>query len=375
MAGIYIHIPFCKQACTYCNFHFSTATNRIPQFLEALHSEIELQHFLPRGQHIDTIYFGGGTPSLLSSGSLAGILNHLRSLFDIDPTAEITLEANPDDISREILAQWFDAGINRLSVGIQSFNDEELAWMNRAHNAADAVQCLANIGASPFTNFSCDLIYGTHLSDDSIFANNLDIMISHRVPHLSCYALTKENKTAFAYQVNHHLVSDTNDDKQAAQFNLLVAALAANGYEHYEISNFALPGFRSRHNSNYWKGLPYLGIGPSAHSFNGKDIRQWNVANNAKYRLALQNANLPVEQEVLAATDQLNEYLMISLRTVEGIDPLIIAEKFGKDILLSLEDKLQGFKKTGKIEVVKNNYCLTAEGKFLADGIAAALFF
>ena len=324
---------------------------------------------------IETIYFGGGTPSLLSTEEIKKILDEVRATFMHDENAEITLEANPDDITAEKLGSWKAAGINRFSVGIQSFKQDDLLWMNRAHNAEQAEHCITLIKAAGFNNFSADLIYGTPILCDEDWKSNVEKMIALAVPHLSCYALTVENKTALQKMIALKKVNDVDSEKQASQFLQLMDWLAVAGYEHYEISNFAKPGFKSKHNSSYWQRKPYLGIGPSAHSFDGKRIRHWNVSNNAAYISSLQKNIIPFQQEKLSANQQLNEYIMISLRTQEGIDLSFVTEKFGKEKMEKLQLESRKYIDNKKLQAINNSLNLTREGKLFADGIAAYLFF
>ncbi|HEY0678825.1 MAG TPA: radical SAM family heme chaperone HemW, partial [Chitinophagaceae bacterium] len=294
MAGIYIHVPFCKQACHYCNFHFSTSLDSKNDFITALLKEIVMQCGYLQDQQVDTIYFGGGTPSLLSPEEISLILNKLHAAFNINPAAEITLEANPDDLQANKPFDMKAAGINRLSIGIQSFFDEDLRWMNRAHNAALSVSSIHAARDAGFSNLTIDLIYGTPGLTDSKWEENVNRAISMEIPHLSCYALTVEPKTALDHFIRTKKFTDIDPDQQARQFLQLMDWTASAGYEHYEISNFAKPGLRSKHNTSYWLGKHYLGLGPSAHSFNGES-RQWNVPNNAVYIRTLNQNELPFE--------------------------------------------------------------------------------
>ncbi len=373
MAGIYIHIPFCRQACHYCNFHFTTSLTRKNELIAALLKEIDIQRNYLQGEAVETIYFGGGTPSLLTVPDLQSLISKLRQNFSLSARAEITLEANPDDISEEKLMGWRDAGINRLSTGIQSFFDEDLEWMNRAHSAEQAVKSL-ELSVQYFDNITIDLIYGTPQLTNERWKQNVQKVVSYNIPHISCYALTVEAKTPLQKMILQGKSENINPDKQSEQFLLLMQWLGEAGYEHYEISNFAKPGFRSRHNSSYWQGKKYLGIGPSAHSFDGKS-RQWNVPNNKIYIDSLNKDILSFEKEILTADQQLNEYIMISLRTMEGLNIDLIEKKFGgksKDTILSASKKY--IQNSKMIESAAGNLILTREGKLLADGIASDLF-
>jgi oxygen-independent coproporphyrinogen-3 oxidase len=370
MAGIYLHIPFCRQACHYCNFHFSTSLTRKNDFISALLKEIELRKDYLGGEPVGTIYFGGGTPSLLEPVELVAILEGLRREFEIELGAEITLEANPDDINIGRLRAWREMGVNRLSIGVQSFFGEDLRWMNRAHDERQALACIGLAQEEGFTNISIDLIYGGPTLPDDRWRENVDRAIGLGVPHLSCYALTVEPRTALDSLIRRHQRTDVSPEDQARQFLLLMDWIAAAGYEHYEISNFSLPGHRSRHNSAYWNGRKYLGLGPSAHSFDGVS-RQWNVANNVQY---IGEPGLVLEKEVLTAEQQLNEYIMISLRTGEGIDLRVMAERFGTKQVEELSKRAEKYIGGAKLRLVGESLQLTREGKLLADGIAAGLF-
>jgi len=372
MAGIYLHIPFCRQACHYCNFHFSTSLNRKNDFIPALLKEMQLRKDYTGGDLIETIYFGGGTPSLLEADELNPILERLHTLFPVAPDAEITLEANPDDISPAKLREWRNAGINRLSIGIQSFFDEDLRWMNRAHDATQAAGCIEMAQHEGFGNISIDLIYGGPTLPDSNWKANVDRAIGLGIPHLSCYALTVEPRTALDTLIHQQKKQDVSPEDQARQFLLLMDWTASAGYEHYEISNFALPGKRSRHNSSYWQGKTYLGLGPSAHSFNGRS-REWNIANNAKYIAA--EGSAVAELEVLTTVQQLNEYIMISLRTSEGCNLPEIIRRFGAAAANELKNNAGAYILSGTMRRVGDCFQLTREGKLLADGIASQLFF
>ena len=318
MAGIYIHIPFCKQACHYCNFHFTTSVRHKNELVAALLKEIELQQEYFGQETVETIYFGGGTPSLLQIEDLILEIDKIRSIYTVAENAEITLETNPDDITEEKLIRWKEVGINRLSIGIQSFFEEDLQWMNRAHNVQQAIDNL-QLAKNYFDNITIDLIYGTPLLTNEKWKQNVDTAIAFSVPHLSCYALTVEPKTPLQKMINSGKAEDVDPYKQSEQFLLLMQWLEEAGYEHYEISNFAKPGFCSRHNSSYWQGRKYLGIGPSAHSFDGSS-RQWNVSNNTSYIESISKGIIPFEKEILTPVQKMNEYIMTSLRTSEGLN-------------------------------------------------------
>jgi oxygen-independent coproporphyrinogen-3 oxidase len=372
MAGIYLHIPFCKKACHYCNFHFSTQQKTLPQLMGCIRKEVELQAgYL--SEPIETIYFGGGTPSILPIDELQRTIEILKEIFLVNEDVEITLETNPDDITEEKLIAWKNAEINRLSIGIQSFIETDLIWMNRAHNAQQAVKCL-EMATKYFSNITIDLIYGTPTLTDEQWQQNVQKALSFNIPHLSCYALTVEPKTALDKLIRTHKFENVDADKQARHFELLTQWLQQAGYEHYEISNFAKPGFRSKHNSSYWQGKHYLGLGPSAHSFNVKS-RQWNIANNALYIQSIEQGLVPCEIELLTPVQQLNEYIMTGLRTIEGInfsdERWQLADDKTKNSIIASAKK---WAETDKIIISEGAIQLTATGKFLADGIAADLF-
>jgi len=374
MAGIYIHVPFCRKACHYCNFHFSVSLKSKNDFIAALLKEMGLQQNYLQQEAITSIYLGGGTPSLLEADELQQIFRRLRALFTIAPDAEITLEANPDDISPVKLQAWKAVGINRLSIGIQSFFERDLVWMNRAHNAVQARHCIVLAQEAGFGNLSIDLIYGTPVLTDEQWQENVSTAIAFNIPHLSCYALTVEPGTALQKMIIQHKKEDTDTEKQARHFLLLMDWLQQADYEHYEISNFARPGSRSRHNSSYWAGKKYLGLGPSAHSFNGSS-RQWNIANNGLYIQSVEKNILPFEEEILTDTQRLNEYIMTSLRTQEGIDLNYTALTFGENARQQLQTNSSKFIATEKLQLNREALQLTKEGKLFADGIAADLFF
>lgn len=373
MAGIYLHIPFCKQACHYCNFHFSTSLKLQNDFLDALLKEISIRKDYTGGEKINTIYFGGGTPSLLKENDLGRIMENIRSEFPVSPEAEITFEANPDDISNDNLLVWKKNGINRLSIGIQSFFEEDLMWMNRAHNALQALGCIKLAQDAGFTNMSIDLIYGAPNLSDEKWQKNMETAADLDVPHISSYALTVEQGTALDAMIKKKMVAEVNSEDQARQFLMMTDYFQERGYEHYEISNLALQGKRSLHNSSYWNGAKYLGLGPSAHSFNGNS-RQWNIANNALYIQSLKTENISFEIEMLTPVQRLNEYIMTSLRTMEGIAIENIKQKFGGQESARLILDAEKFINKGWMENVSGKLALTRTGKLFADGIASELF-
>lgn len=374
MPGIYLHIPFCKQACHYCNFHFSTSLRQKGAMVEAIVRELEVQKDYLQSAPLSSIYFGGGTPSLLDAGELEQIFSKIHQLHSVQADAEITLEANPDDLSLEKLQALRNSPVNRLSIGIQSFAEEDLRFMNRAHNAQEARACIENALALGFDNLTLDLIYGTPTTSHEQWARNLDTIFQYPIPHLSAYCLTVEPKTALDHFVRQGKAAPVDEEHANTQFLYLMEACQAQGYEHYEISNFAKPGRYARHNSSYWLGEPYLGIGPSAHSFNGQS-RQWNVANNAKYLKILTEGDIAdtglFELEELSPATRYNEYVMTGLRTIWGCDLQKIAPAFQAYFL----ENVQPFIDKGQVLAQNHQYRLSNNGKFMADYIAAQLFF
>ena len=375
MAGIYLHIPFCKQACSYCNFHFSTLIIHINDVLKAMLHEIELQHnFFPTSTKIETIYFGGGTPSLLSVDEINTFTDKINSLFDVVEHVEITLEANPDDLTNDYLVQLKNkTSINRLSIGVQSFLEEDLLYMNRAHNAQEAIECIRLAKQHGFHNLSVDLIYGTPSLTDEQWQKNLDVLVDLDIAHVSCYALTVEEKTALHHSIKTKKISAPNDEKTARQFSILMDKMQQHHYNHYEISNFCKEPHFAKHNTNYWKGISYLGIGPSAHSFDGVK-RYWNIANNAIYTKKILNNEFANESEVLSKTDSYNEYVMTSIRTVFGVDLSKIKQDFGDDFQHHFLFEVSPFIDNKWIVNTNEIFTLTNSGKLFCDYITTHLF-
>ena len=374
MAGIYVHIPFCKKACHYCNFHFSTNLSGKNEMVRALLSEIEKQQDYLERQTIDTIYFGGGTPSLLDISELAQILEAIGKYFTLSSTPmEITLEANPDDISTEKILEWKKIGINRLSIGIQSFYEEDLTFMNRGHNASQAAQCIKIAQDGGISNLSIDLIFGFPLLSDEKWRYNVDRVLEFKVPHVSCYGMTVEPKTALASFIEKGKMVPLDDEQSAKQYEYLIDCLTENGFEHYEISNFALPGFEAIHNSNYWSGRHYLGIGPSAHSYNGVS-RQWNVANNAKYIQSLSQGELVRELENLTRPQRINETIMVQLRTSKGLDLKHVYDLMSLDEVAIFQQHVEVLKLQHHLIEQTQQLKLTHSGKLIADYISSMLF-
>ncbi|MDQ3072061.1 MAG: radical SAM family heme chaperone HemW [Bacteroidota bacterium] len=373
MAGIYIHIPYCKQACIYCNFHFSTSLHSREAMVSAMLREMELRQGYIAGETVDTIYFGGGTPSLLTTRELNALMQKAHSLFDIHTDAEITLEANPDDITVETAAGWKYIGINRLSIGIQSFRDEDLVYMKRAHNGAEALASIQAARKAGITNFSIDLIYGVPGMQDEDWLANLSMVSELTPPHFSAYALTVEDGTALAHHIRTGKTKPVDEDEAARHFMLLKEWAERNGYLHYEISNFCLEEHHSKHNSSYWKGTHYLGIGPSAHSYNGLS-RQWNAANNTVYIKKVTEGAGYYESEHLSPAQQHNEYLMTSLRTMQGCDIGYVAKKFGEQAARELQMATGRLIAADLAALEGNCLILTPAGMLLADKITSDLF-
>lgn len=374
MAGIYLHIPFCRQACTYCNFHFSTSLRLKDDVLKAMHRELELQRNYLAGAPIETIYFGGGTPSLLSADELNRLFDHIFKLFPVNELKECTLEANPDDLTIPYLKALRTTPVNRFSIGVQSFKDSDLRYMNRAHNAGQADYAIKAAQDAGFTNITIDLIYGTPGLTDSDWKYNLKQVKELQLPHFSSYALTVEENTALHHKIKTKKSAPVDNEQSAAQFEILMEQAAVIGFEHYEISNFALPGHYAIHNTNYWRGLPYLGIGPSAHSFDGA-TRSWNVANNAMYtKSLLQDNKRMYEEENLTPEQHMNEYIMTSLRTMWGCDLNKIATEWGHHSAKEIEKSSVEFQERNWVELKDNKLILTSAGKLFADRIAGDLF-
>lgn len=368
MAGIYIHIPFCKQACSYCNFYFSTATTYKHEMVLCIINELEIQKNYLDNEIIETIYFGGGTPSLLTALEIEIILHAIQKNFKLSESLEITLEGNPDDLSKVKIAELAQLGINRLSVGIQSFFEEDLAFMHRAHNAKEAFSCLENIAASSIKNTTLDLIYGFPLLTDAKWKQNIETAVSFGTKHISTYALTVEPKTKLHKLVKEKKLASPNQEKAAAQFLFLIDTLTKQDFEHYEISNFAKEKHYAKHNTSYWFGKKYLGVGPSAHSYNGIS-RQWNVSNNRNYIHAIKEKSSFFEIEYLTPEDKFNEYVLTRLRTQWGIDLKDIEPRFQK----LLQEKMELILEKKWIVQKGNSYVLTNEGKLFADAITVDL--
>lgn len=373
MAGIYLHIPFCKKACHYCDFHFSTSPQYKDQMLQALGQEIELRKNYLAGESIETIYFGGGTPSLLSADELQILIGVIIDLYEVSPTAEITLEANPDDLNPQKVREFRQTLINRFNIGIQSFFEEDLKWMNRAHTAREAHSSIKRVQDAGFENITADLIYGFPLLSNPKWEHNIQQLIELHIPHISSYSMTVEPATALSSFIKKGEQKPMDEGQSTAQFLILMEQLIEAGFEHYEISNFAKPGLYSKHNSNYWEGVSYLGIGPSAHSFNGES-RQWNISNNSNYIDQIGLKKIPAEMEVLSTENRINEYIMTSLRTSKGMSLQKITERFGSDYSNEVRNGLEPFADKNWINLNDQIVTLTTDGKLFADHIASELF-
>ncbi len=381
MSGLYLHIPFCRQACHYCDFHFSTSLARKPAVLAALGQELELRagYFGAGASPLASLYFGGGTPSLLTADELNHLFERIQRLYGWEADAEITLEANPDDLTPAWLAALRGTPVNRLSIGIQSFHEPHLRLMNRAHSATEALACVRHAQDAGFSNLSIDLIYGIPASDHSIWQRDLEFALGLAAPHVSAYALTIEPRTALGRWTEKGRFKPSTDDFTAQQFEQLTRTLVAAGYAHYEISNFAQVGFEARHNSAYWQGVPYIGIGPSAHSFDGFATRQANISSNAAYIAALDQAEVPATVEHLSPRDRANEYLLTTLRTSRGADLRYLRDHLGRDLRRTHATVLADLVARGlaTLDEADNDSCalqLTSAGRLLADDITLAFF-
>ncbi|WP_265429725.1 radical SAM family heme chaperone HemW [Chryseobacterium sp. YIM B08800] len=371
---IYIHIPFCKQKCSYCNFHFSTSLNFKDEMLDAMKKEIFLRKDELQNKNLQSLYFGGGTPSVLSADEIKSLIDEVLKHFSFNNDIEITLEANPDDLNSQFLKGLSDSPVNRLSIGTQSFFDEDLKLMNRAHNASEAEGSIKRAQDFGFENLSIDLIYGSPTSNLEIWKENLNKTIALEIPHISSYALTVEPKTALENWVSKGKVSNPKEEEQNREFYYMIDFLKDHNFNHYEVSNFAKEGVYSRHNSAYWKYQEYLGIGPSAHSYNGNDVRSWNVANNQQYIKKLNSNILAKETEILSQQDQFNEMIMIGLRTIWGVNLDSLNQKFSENILDKFNKEIQPKIEDGILKIEDNHLIIPEKHWFMADGIASDLF-
>lgn len=371
---IYLHIPFCKQKCSYCNFHFSTSFSLKDEMLLSIKKEIGLRHHELENKTIKSLYFGGGTPSVLSVDEIKSLIDEFQKYFNFDENIEITLESNPDDLNKNFLKELSQTEINRLSIGTQSFFDEDLKLMNRAHNASEAESSIKRAQDFGLENISIDLIYGSPTSNFEIWKDNLNKTIELQVPHVSSYALTVEPKTALEKWIENGKVNSPEEAEQNQEFYYMSDFLKDHGFDHYEISNFGKPGFHSKHNSAYWKSEPYLGIGPSAHSYNGNLERSWNVANNPLYIKNINQNIIPKETEILSEKDRFNEMMMIGLRTIWGVDLNKINQNFSSEIIDYLNKEINPKLESGILKIENNHLLIPEKHWFLADGIASDLF-
>ena len=372
MSGIYIHIPFCKQACHYCDFHFSTNLKKKDEMVLALAKEIEMRKSEFQDEIVETIYFGGGTPSILQIADLKFLIDAVYKNYKVVENPEITVEANPDDLTENRIIELSNNKVNRLSIGIQSFFEDDLQLMNRAHNVEEAKKCL-EIATHYFDNISIDLIYGVPEMSNEKWLQNIETALSFGVPHISSYALTVEPKTALHSFIQKGIIPQPDDEVAQEHFQILVDKLSENGFIHYELSNFGKENYFSKNNSSYWLGKKYIGIGPSAHSYDGKN-RGWNVSNNSLYIKSIQENKLPIEIETLTKTDRYNEYIMTGLRTIWGVSFERIEQEFGKTYLDYLNQQAAKFIEDHLLLVDDNILRTTKKGKFLSDGIASDLF-
>ena len=372
MAGLYIHIPFCKKACHYCNFHFSTSDKNRQAVLKSICLELEMRAQELQSMPVASIYFGGGTPSMLNDDELGAIFQVIEANYQVLPSAEITLEANPDDLSLKKITQLAVTPINRLSIGVQSFFEADLKLMNRAHTAKEALESL-KIAQTYFDNITIDLLYGMPEMSNVRWEENLQIAFDLKLNHLSCYALTVEPKTALAHFIKTAQYPPLNDAVAAQHFQTLVTATANAGFTHYEVCSFGKPGYFSKHNSSYWLGKPYLGVGPSAHSFDGKK-RSWNVSNNKQYINTIAKNELPLTSELLTPENRFNEYIMTGLRTIWGVSLKRIEEEFGLGVQISLLNNAHGYLASKTLKIEDAHLKMTPKGQFLSDGIASDLF-
>lgn len=371
---LYFHIPFCKQKCSYCNFHFSTSLKMKEEMLVAMKKELKLRKDELMNKRLPSLYFGGGTPSILSVDEIQSLIEEASRYFDFQQDIEITLEANPDDLDKNFLKELSKTAVNRLSIGIQSFHEADLKLMNRAHNAQEAESCVKRSQDMGLENISVDLIYGSPVSDFEIWKANLQKTIDLDIPHISSYALTIEPKTALNNWVQTQKITAPKEQEQSQDFYYMVNFLKANGFQHYEISNFARQGFHSRHNSAYWQYQAYLGIGPSAHSYNGSTERSWNLANNSLYIKQLAENKLPKETEILTEQDRYNEMIMIGLRTIWGVDLAKLEQDFSETILHHFRREIEP-KLHRQLLIIEDNHLKIPEKHwFMADGIASDLF-
>jgi oxygen-independent coproporphyrinogen-3 oxidase len=374
LAGIYLHIPLCKQACYYCDFHFSTYFGLKAGIVNALNKELILQKSYLGAEKIDTIYFGGGTPTVLAIGELEGLIDTIFKTYKVIRDPEITIEANPDDLIISKSKELKSAGFNRLSIGIQSFDDNTLKYLNRVHDSKDSINAIRNAEQAGFKNINLDLIFAIRENHMDILKEDIDKMIQMQSQHISTYSLTVEKNTVFGNWIGKGKIGIVSSDNSAHEFEYIMETLGINGYQQYEVSNFSKPGFISKHNSNYWKEVPYLGIGPSAHSFNGR-TRQSNISNNSNYIKSIEKGIIPAVEEALSKTDRMNELLLTGLRTIWGVDLNLIKKRFGVDLERYNKSYIQDLIKLNLATFNGGIMQLTKKGILIADKICSDLFF
>lgn len=372
MAGIYFHIPFCKSRCTYCDFYKTTDTSKISSLIDALQMELTLRNDYLNERTIQTIYFGGGTPSLLSANQISNLLNECKKMYSISEEAEITLEANPDDLEINYLHQLRNVGINRLSIGIQTFSAQGLKLMNRRHTPDQAIDAVKNAQIAGFDNISVDLIYGIPHMENEQWQANLDTIFKMNIQHLSAYHLTYHRNTVLWKRLKKGTIREIDEQQSVEQFEMLSATAEKNGFIQYEVSNFALPGYFSKHNSSYWKQTEYIGIGPSAHSFNMQN-RQWNVSNLETYLSSIIEGKVPCETEILSTNDKFNDYIITSLRTIWGVDMQYVEQNFGNKLLSDLIKMATKYIDNEQLSIDSNKMFLTKKGIFISDKIMSDL--
>lgn len=373
MAGIYVHIPFCSQSCSYCDFHFSTTLKSKKQIIVSINKELKNEQKYLERELVQTIYFGGGTPSLLDGESIESILQTIQNYFNLSDDIECTIEANPEDISIAKINEWFELGFNRISLGVQSFRDNDLNYMNRAHTSEQAINSIDMLKKSKIKNFNIDLIYGFPLLDNSAWINNLEKAIMLNIPHLSCYGLTIEPNTPLFHFIENKKEKPLNPETAREHFLIARKILLNHNYHHYEISNFARNGFESLHNRNYWNKTKYLGVGPSAHSFDGKS-RRWNIKNNTIYSNKILKKEIVYEEEKLTKKDILNEYILTTIRTSIGLDLNYIKDQMSKNELSRFKTKIYKLQKSDLIKLKNDRIYLKEKGMLLADRISENLF-
>ena len=373
MAGIYVHIPFCSQACHYCDFHFSTSLKYKQRIINAINKELIMQKHYLESQLIQTIYFGGGTPSLIGSMSLELILETIHHNYKLMQNTEITIEANPEDINQETILSWSTMGFNRVSLGVQSFRDQDLKYMNRIHNSIQARRAIRLLQESAINNLNVDLIYGYPELDNFAWESNLDTVISLKVPHLSCYCMTIEPKTPLYDFIKKGKHKKLNSGQGNEQFLIARKKLISSGYEHYEISNFAKPGYASLHNNNYWNKTHYLGVGPSAHSFNGIS-RQWNIKNNHVYCKKIEDKDSYYEFEILSNKNQINEYILTQIRTSVGMDIKYFKNNMDDIDFVNFKIEISKLEAEKLLKINGSSIVLTELGMLISDSISENLF-